>query len=90
MRQFVISVVVALTFVFSVSTASAFETFIGAVDGQATTVEIGDTIDLYVDFSTADEDAGQWPDNGISLLSVSVLFNNSLVTYNKDSSLTPA
>ena len=84
MRQFVISAVTALTLVFSVSTASAFETFIGAVDGQPTTVEIGDTIDLYVDFSTE----GDFP-SGISLLSVSVLFNNSLVTYNQQSSLTP-
>jgi hypothetical protein len=86
MRQFVISVVVALTFVFSVSTASAYETFIGAVDGQPATVEVNDTIDIYVDFSTEGED----PWIGISLLSVSVLFDNSLVVYNKDDSLTPS
>ena len=83
MRQFVVSAVVALTFVFT-STASAFETAI-STDSPAE-VEISDTIDIFVDFSTDDG----WEDgNGISLLSVSVLFNTSLVTYNQQDSLTP-
>lgn len=83
MRQFVVSAVTALTLVFSVSTASAFETSL-FVDGPST-AEIGDTIDVVVDFSTEDETT--WI--GISLLSVSVLFNNALVTYNPGDSLTP-
>ncbi|MFL2935330.1 MAG: hypothetical protein ACJZ7Z_01250 [Myxococcota bacterium] len=84
MRQFVVSAVVALMFVFSVSTASAFETSI-FVDGPSS-AEIGDTMDIVVDFSTVGDD----PYVGIELVSVSVLFNTSLVTYNQQSSLTPS
>jgi len=83
MRQFVVSAVVALTFVFS-SAASAFETNL-FVDGPDT-ASVGDTIDIVVDFSTVGED----PWVGISLLSVSVLFDTSLVTYNVQASLTPS
>ena len=83
MRQFVVSAVVALMFVFSVSTASAFETSI-FVDGSSS-AEIGDTMDIVVDFSTLGDD----PYVGIELVSVSVLFDTSLVTYNQQDSLTP-
>ena len=83
MRQFVVSTVVALMFVFS-SAASAFETSL-FVDGPDA-AEVGDTIDIVVDFSTENG----WTGEGISLLSVSVLFDTSLVTYNEQASLTPA
>ena len=82
MRQFVVSTVVALMFVFS-SAASAFETSL-FVDGPDA-AEVGDTIDIVVDFSTENG----WTGEGISLLSVSVLFDTSLVTYNQQDSLTP-
>ena len=72
MRHFIVSVVVALTFAFSASTASAFATTM-TYEGPAN-IDIGDTVTFTVDFDT--EGAAD-----ITLLSVSVLFDDQLVAF---------
>lgn len=81
MRHFLVAVVVALTFAFSASMASAFRT--DMTYGGPDTIEIGDTVTVSVNFDT--EGA-----NDISLLSVSVLFNSSMISYDPVSSTSPS
>ena len=81
MRHFIVSVVVALTFAFSASTASAYSTTM--TYAGADTLAIDDTITVTVDFDS--EGAAS-----ISLLSVSVLFDSSLVVYLPDASTSPS
>ena len=81
MRHFLVAVVVALTFAFSASMASAFTTNM-FYDGPDT-IEVGDTVTILVNFDT--EGAAD-----ISLLSVSVLFNSSMVSYDEGASSSPS
>lgn len=80
MRHFLVSAVVTLSFVLSASMASAFAT--SMFNDGPDTVSVGDTINVIVDFDT--EGAAD-----ISLLSVSVLFNSSLVAFVPDESSSP-
>ncbi|MCH2184937.1 hypothetical protein MK280_03605, partial [Myxococcota bacterium] len=82
MRHLLILAGVAISFLISASMASAFSTSMARIDGGPDTIEMGDTVELQVDFDT--EGA-----NEVQVLSVSVLFDPTLFTYSQGSSLTP-